>query len=378
MPELPGTDEPSTFMPASRHYGATSSAFVPLRPLMPLKPLSRGLPFTTSAVSMTLMSGPKIDPSLHQPTKPDWIKVRLPSNPVFFSTKALISDLRLHTVCESAQCPNRWECWSQGTATFMIAGDRCTRACGFCAVTTAKPFALEHDEPDRVAEAIRRMRLKHVVITAVARDDLPDGGANHFARTIQTLHERDPELIVEVLVPDFAGKEGSLRAVLDAQPDIFNHNLETVERLTPAVRSRAKYRLSLQVLRKARRIDPGVVTKSGIMLGLGETEPELFQAMDDLREAEVQVLTLGQYLRPTPKHLPVVEYVRPALFAFYRQIAEQKGFSYVAAGPLVRSSYHAADFNPGRRPGPNRASPQNGGPQQSTGEAVGATVRSSP
>ncbi len=231
----------------------------------------------------------------------------------------------------------------------MIAGDRCTRACGFCAVTTAKPFALENDEPYRVAEAVRRMRLKHVVITAVARDDLADGGAEHFARTIQALHNRDPELVVEVLVPDFRGKEGSLRAVLEAQPDIFNHNLETVERLTPAVRSRATYRLSLQVLRRARQIDPSVVTKSGMMLGLGETETELFQAMDDLREVEVQVLTLGQYLRPTPKHLPVVEYVRPASFALYREIAEQKGFSYVASGPLVRSSYHAADFNPGRR-----------------------------
>jgi lipoyl synthase len=295
------------------------------------------------------MPGLKIDPQLHQPKKPDWIKVRLPSNPVFFSTKALVTDLRLHTVCESAQCPNRWECWGQGTATFMIAGDRCTRACGFCAVTTARPFALEDDEPDRIAEAVRRMKLKHVVITAVARDDLPDGGANHFARTINALQELDPGLVVEVLVPDFNGRENSLRAVLDARPDIFNHNLETVERLTPAVRSRAKYRLSLEVLRRAKQIDAEVVTKSGIMLGLGETETELFQALDDLREAEVEVLTLGQYLRPTPKHLPVVEYIRPETFAAYREIAEKKGFAYVASGPLVRSSYHAADFNPGRR-----------------------------
>jgi lipoyl synthase len=295
------------------------------------------------------MPGLKIDPQLHQPKKPDWIKVRLPSNPVFFSTKALVTDLRLHTVCESAQCPNRWECWGQGTATFMIAGDRCTRACGFCAVTTARPFALEDDEPDRIAEAVRRMKLKHVVITAVARDDLPDGGANHFARTINALQELDPGLVVEVLVPDFNGRENSLRAVLDARPDIFNHNLETVERLTPAVRSRAKYRLSLEVLRRAKQIDAEVVTKSGVMLGLGETETELFQALDDLREAEVEVLTLGQYLRPTPKHLPVVEYIRPETFAAYREIAEKKGFAYVASGPLVRSSYHAADFNPGRR-----------------------------
>src|SRR4051794_13533912 len=244
----------------------------------------------------------KIDPALHQVKKPDWIKVRLPSNPVFFSTKALISDLRLHTVCESAHCPNRWECWSQGTATFMIAGERCTRACGFCAVSTAKPFALEADEPERVAEAVRRMRLKHIVITAVARDDLADGGAEHFARTIRAVRTLDPEIVIEVLTPDFNGKQPALTAVAAAKPDIFNHNLETVERLTSAVRSRAKYRLSLEVLQRMKEMDPAVVTKSGIMLGLGETEPELFQAMDHLREAHVQVLTLGQYLRPTPQH----------------------------------------------------------------------------
>jgi len=295
------------------------------------------------------MSCSKIDPSLHQAQKPSWIKVRLPSNPVFFSTKALISDLRLHTVCESAQCPNRWECWSQGTATFMIAGERCTRACGFCAVSTAKPFALDNEEPARVAEAIRRMKLKHVVITAVARDDLADGGANHFAETIWAIRTMDAEIVIEVLTPDFNGKAESLQAVLNAKPDIFNHNLETVERLTPQVRSRAKYRRSLQVLKRAKELDPPVVTKSGIMLGLGETETELFQSMDDLREAGVQVLTLGQYLRPTPNHLPVVEYVRPETFELYKGIAEQKGFEYVASGPLVRSSYHAADYHPARR-----------------------------
>jgi lipoyl synthase len=295
------------------------------------------------------MSCSKIDPALHQSKKPEWIKVRLPSSPVFFSTKALISDLRLHTVCESAQCPNRWECWSQGTATFMIAGERCTRACGFCAVSTAKPFALEADEPLRVAEAIRRMKLKHVVITAVARDDLSDGGASHFAETIRAVRSLDPEIVIEVLTTDFNGKESSLRLVLEAEPDIFNHNLETVERLTPLVRSRAKYRLSLEVLRRAKELDSAAVSKSGIMLGLGETETELFQALDDLREARVQVLTLGQYLRPTPDHLPVVEYIRPELFSLYRAVAEQKGFEYVASGPLVRSSYHAADYHPARR-----------------------------
>jgi len=295
------------------------------------------------------MSCAKIDPALHQAHKPSWIKVRLPSNPVFFSTKALISDLRLHTVCESAQCPNRWECWSQGTATFMIAGDRCTRACGFCAVTTAKPFALEEDEPQRVAEAVIRMKLKHVVITAVARDDLKDGGANHFARVIAAIQKMDPSIIIEVLVPDFHADDSCIQTVLDARPDIYNHNMETVERLTPVVRSRAKYRTSLQVLRRAKQFSSrgrGIVTKSGIMLGLGETEPEIFQTMDDLREVGCQVLTMGQYLRPTPNHLPVVEFVTPEQFDLYGEIARKKGFEHVASGPLVRSSYHAADFHP--------------------------------
>src|SRR3954453_1455537 len=200
------------------------------------------------------MSCAKIDPALHQNQKPPWIKVRLPSNPVFFSTKALISDLRLHTVCESAQCPNRWECWSQGTATMMIAGDRCTRACGFCAVTTAKPYALEEDEPERVAEAVRRMKLKHVVITAVARDDLKDGGAQHFARVIMAIRKMDSSVIVEVLVPDFHAQADPIQSVLDAGPEIFNHNMETVERLTPVVRSRARYRTSLEVLRRAKEL----------------------------------------------------------------------------------------------------------------------------
>src|SRR5882724_8785283 len=295
------------------------------------------------------MSCAKIDPALHQAQKPPWIKVRLPSNPVFFSTKALISDLRLHTVCESAQCPNRWECWSQGTATMMIAGDRCTRACGFCAVTTAKPYALEKDEPQRVAEAARRMKLKHVVITAVARDDLKDGGAAHFSRTINAIREMDPSVIVEVLVPDFHAQDWCIQSVLDAEPDIYNHNMETVERLTPAVRSRAKYRTSLRVLQRAKELSSrgrGIVTKSGLMLGLGETEPELFQAMDDLRDAGCEVLTMGQYLRPTPNHLPVIEYITPGQFDFYGDIARSKGFAHVASGPLVRSSYHAADFHP--------------------------------
>ena len=231
----------------------------------------------------------------------------------------------------------------------MIAGDRCTRACGFCAVTTAKPYALEDDEPQRVAEAVRRMKLRHVVITAVARDDLKDGGARHFARTIAAIREMDPSVIVEVLVPDFHAQDWCIKIVLDAGPDIYNHNMETVERLTPLVRSRAKYHTSLQVLRRAKELSSrggGTVTKSGLMLGLGEKETELFQTMDDLREVGCQVLTMGQYLRPTPKHLPVVEYITPEQFNYYGDIARRKGFEHVASGPLVRSSYHAADFHP--------------------------------
>jgi lipoic acid synthetase len=292
------------------------------------------------------MPSVKIDPALHKAQKPDWIKVRLPSNPVFFSTKSLISDLRLVTVCEEAQCPNRWECWSAGTATFMIAGERCTRACGFCAVATAKPFPLDSDEPHRVAEAIKRLKLRHVVITAVARDDLKDGGAEHFAQTVEAIREVDSKIVVEVLTPDFNGREDSLRTVAAATPNVFNHNIETVERLTPVVRSRAKYRLSLAVLKRFKEIAPNIVTKSGVMLGLGEQEEEILQAMDDLRSVGVQVLTIGQYLRPSPQHLPVVEFVAPAKFDEYGEIARGKGFEHVSSGPLVRSSYHAAEYVP--------------------------------
>jgi len=253
-------------------------------------------------------------------------------------------------VCEEAQCPNRWECWGQGTATFMIAGDRCTRACGFCAVDTRRPLPLEADEPDRVAEAVARMKLNHVVITAVARDDLADGGACHFANVIYKVRERNPQTVIEVLVPDFIGRDDSLWVVIEAAPAIFNHNLETVERLTPVVRSKAEYWRSLKVLRTAREMAEKMgrrcATKSGIMLGLGEREDEILKAMDDLRDHRVTVLTLGQYLRPSPKHLPVVEYIDPAVFDRYRDIAFEKGFRHVASGPLVRSSYHAADFKP--------------------------------
>ena len=282
-----------------------------------------------------------------RPRLPEWLRLKLPTSGGFFETRNLIQDLRLHTVCESAKCPNHWECWSKGTATFMIAGDRCTRACGFCAVSTAKPFPLEQDEPERVAEATRRMKLKHVVITAVARDDLADGGADHFRKTIEAVRAANPGIIIEVLVPDFNERDSAIEVVLEAEPEIFNHNLETVRRLTPEVRSRATYDRSLNVLRKVKeRAGDSIHTKSGVMLGLGESEAELLQAMEDLRRAHCDILTLGQYLQPTLKHLPVVEFVTPEKFQEYGRIAEAMGFVHVASGPMVRSSYHADEFSP--------------------------------
>ena len=287
-------------------------------------------------------------PAPPRPRLPEWLRLRLPTTSTFARTRQLLDDLRLHTVCESARCPNHWECWSQGTATFMIAGDRCTRACGFCAVSTAKPLALEADEPQRVAEATRRMKLRHVVITAVARDDLADGGAEHFRRTIEAVRALNPGVVVEVLVPDFLDKDASIDAVLSAAPEIFNHNLETVRRLTPQVRSRATYERSLSVLRKVKARRRGAVhTKSGLMLGLGETEEELMVAMADLRAAGCDILTLGQYLQPTLRHLPVAEFIHPDKFAEYQVRAEKMGFVHVASGPMVRSSYHADDFSLG-------------------------------
>lgn len=276
-----------------------------------------------------------------RPRIPEWLRLKLPVSNTFAQTRNLLEDLHLHTVCESAKCPNHWECWSKGTATFMIAGDRCTRACRFCAVTTAKPLPLEQDEPERVAEATRRMRLKHVVITAVARDDLADGGAEHFRRTIDAVRSANPGIVVEVLVPDFNDSSEAIDLVLSARPEIFNHNLETVRRLTPAVRSRATYDRSLSVLLKAKDRCPDIYTKSGLMLGLGETEAELFTALDDLRRVNCDILTLGQYLQPTLRHLPVVEFLPPQRFAEYGLHARKMGFVHVASGPMVRSSYHA-------------------------------------
>ena len=292
----------------------------------------------------TVAEPPNLPPK--RPRLPEWFRLQLPTASAYFATRNLIDDLNLNTVCESAKCPNHWECWSQGTATFMIAGDRCTRACGFCAVETRKPMALEADEPARVAEATRRMKLRHVVITAVARDDLPDGGAAHFQQVIQRVREVNPGILIEVLTPDFKDDNAAIDTVLVSRPEIFNHNLETIRRLTPEVRSVSTYDRSLSVLRKVKERSPETFTKSGIMLGLGETEEELLEALGDLRAAGCNLLTLGQYLQPTKKHLPVVEFIHPDKFAQHKQTAEAMGFTYVASGPLVRSSYHADDFVP--------------------------------
>ena len=291
-------------------------------------------------------------PPQTRPRLPGWLRFQLPANQGFSQTRALLDELKLHTVCQSAKCPNHWECWSKGAATFMIAGDHCTRACGFCAVSTAKPLPLDAGEPARVAEAARRMNLRHVVITSVARDDLRDGGAAHFAQTIEKVRQLNPRAVIEVLVPDFLDNDAAIDSVLAARPHIYNHNLETVRRLTPAVRHRATYDRSLSVLGKVKaRRGRTIVTKSGLMLGLGETEEELFTALSDLRHAGCDVLTLGQYLQPTLRHLPVVAFISPDRFARYKTVAEEMGFMFVASGPMVRSSYHADDFNLPALPG---------------------------
>jgi lipoic acid synthetase len=287
-----------------------------------------------------------VSPPLPRPRLPGWLRIRLPTTESYSRMRALLDELKLHTVCESARCPNHWECWSRGTATIMIGGDRCTRACGFCAVTTAKPMPLDAAEPGRVAEATRRMRLRHVVITAVARDDVADGGAAHFRRTIEAVRSLSPGIVIEVLTPDFNEREESIREVVSARPQIFNHNLETVRRLTPSVRSRATYDRSLGVLKKAKAFGAaGLRTKSGLMLGLGEGEEEVLVAMEDLRRAGCELLTLGQYLQPTLRHLPVEEFVAPETFERLGNVGREMGFLHVSSGPLVRSSYHADEFS---------------------------------
>ena len=294
---------------------------------------------------MPPLAEPSLPAKTARPRLPEWLRMPLPQTPTFTQTRNLLQGQRLHTVCESAKCPNHWECWSKGTATFMIGGDHCTRACGFCAVTTAKPLPLDPAEPIRVAEAAQRMTLRHAVITAVARDDVPDGGAEHFRQTIEAVRQMNPGIVIEVLVPDFLDKDASIETVLAANPEIFNHNLETVRRLTPTVRHRATYDRSLSVLRKVKeKRGRTMYTKSGLMLGLGEKPEEVLESMADLRQVGCDNLTLGQYLQPTIKHLPVIEYIRPEQFVFYARKAQELGFLHIASGPLVRSSYHADEF----------------------------------
>jgi lipoyl synthase len=275
---------------------------------------------------------------------PKWLKRNLPAVTAFQYTANLIQDLRLETVCESAKCPNRMECWSQKTATFMIMGSVCTRPCGFCSVDKGKTETLELDEPQRVAEAAHRLGLKHVVITSVTRDDLPDGGAEHFYQCVLAVRAKTGA-VVEVLTPDFIGKPGAVERVVEATPEVFNHNTETVPRLYREVRGRKSvYSWTLELLRRVKQINPAIKTKSGLMLGLGETHEELFDTLSDLRDAGCDFLTLGQYLQPTPQHLPVTRYVPPEEFDELGRRAKELGFSQVASGPFVRSSYHAADM----------------------------------
>ena len=259
----------------------------------------------------------------------------------FSTVHDLLSDLSLHTVCRSAKCPNIHECWGRGTATMMILGDVCTRACGFCAIASGRPDALDQDEPDRVARATSHMDLKHLVLTSVARDDLPDGGARAFADTIRAVRAARPDVSIEVLTPDFEGREESIDLVLDASPDVYNHNIETVRRFQSVIRPQAAYGRSLAVLRRAARRDGGPVVKSGIMLGIGESEAELVRTLEDLRAVGCELLTLGQYLRPTRHHVPVDRYVEPSEFDRYADVARDIGFTAVASGPMVRSSYRA-------------------------------------
>lgn len=274
--------------------------------------------------------------------KPEWLKIKLNTNENYTGLKKMMRSKNLHTVCEEAKCPNIHECWAvRKTATFMILGAVCTRACRFCAVKTGLPTELDLQEPERVADSVVQMGLKHVVITAVARDDLKDGGAAVFAETVRAVRRKNPFTSIEVLPSDMGGVEENLKMLMDAKPDILNHNIETVRRLSDRVRARAKYERSLEFLRRAKEMQPDIPTKSSIMVGLGETREDLIEAMDDLRANNVDILTLGQYLQPSKKHLPVLKYYPPAEFAELKEIALSKGFSHCEAGPLVRSSYHA-------------------------------------
>ena len=282
---------------------------------------------------------PKVYDKVTAHIKPDWLKIRLPRGDQYAEMARIVREHSLHTICSSGMCPNKAECWSRKTATFMILGDVCTRGCKFCATNTGKPLPTDNDEPQRVADSIRLMGLKHAVITSVTRDDLPDGGAAHWAAVVEAVRRVNPETTIEVLIPDLDAVPGNLDIVIASRPDIIGHNIETIERLTPQVRSRAKYRTSLETIRYI--ASQGVVAKSGIMVGMGETEQEVLQTLEDLREAGCNIVTLGQYLRPTMNHWPVAEYVTPGTFEIYKQEGLARGFSYVASAPLVRSSYMA-------------------------------------
>ncbi|MBI3502583.1 MAG: lipoyl synthase [Bacteroidetes bacterium] len=271
--------------------------------------------------------------------KPDWLRVKLPTGKNYLHVRKLVDTHKLHTICESGNCPNMGECWGAGTATFMILGNVCTRSCGFCAVATGKPSAVDKAEPMRVATSVKLMNVKHCVITSVDRDDLPDGGSEIWVETIRAVRKISPQTKFETLIPDFKGIKENMDVVFAERPDVLSHNLETVSRLTKQVRVQAKYERSLEVLRRAKEFN--LRTKSGIMLGLGETEKEILETMDNLRSANVDVLTLGQYLQPTRQHLPVKEFIHPEIFSRYKEIGLSKGFRYVESGPLVRSSYHA-------------------------------------
>lgn len=271
--------------------------------------------------------------------KPDWLRVKLPVGEEYKKVRKIVSDHKLHTICESGNCPNMGECWSAGTATVMILGNVCTRSCGFCAVSTGKPEEVDPYEPLRVAKSVKLMGLKHIVITSVDRDDLKDGGSETWAKTVETIRKMNPGVTLETLIPDFQGKWENLKRIIDVKPEIVSHNLETVRRLTREVRVQARYDRSLEVLK--RLADSGITTKSGIMLGLNETEEEIIETMDDLRTVGVKILTMGQYLQPTREHLPVAEFITPAKFEHLGLLAKQKGFEFVESGPLVRSSYHA-------------------------------------
>lgn len=283
-------------------------------------------------------------PQAERQRKPDWIRVKAPTSRVFGETRDLMRSLNLNTVCEEAACPNIGECWSKKHATVMILGDTCTRACAFCNVKTGMPGKVDADEPEHVAEAAAKLGLEHIVITSVDRDDLPDGGARHFVRVIEALRRTTPATTIEILTPDFRGRmESAVEAIVAARPDVYNHNLETVPRLYPTIRPGARYYASLKLLETVKRFDPSIFTKSGIMVGLGEQRLEVHQVMDDMRCAQIDFLTMGQYLQPTPKHARVAEFVTPQAFDAYGAIARAKGFLQVASSPLTRSSYHAAE-----------------------------------